>query len=743
MSTENQAKLFDRASHSSRTISIYQLIGAYLVDVYYNNLYIEAVKIKTNGRVPSITEGYKAAICAFLGSIDNKSKGMYKAENYNMLLDGINQYFTIWTSYNTLTLSECIDKIVREFVPEDYYKSLNKDQKRNILRMVLINVIREFTKVVLTDYIGPIIDNHEEQANTDVLKERLVDIFILEREKMFHKFLDSNNPEGEKVDKKFAEKMRADIKKLHEERNNTLRVINDIGKELEIRKDQLAKVLTKYRKLELTHKALQAEHEADKDKIADLEQQLSMSTQDNFSFNQNSSYNRTGNQNSSHDRMGGGSSRGSGQNSSYGQNSSNLRPSMPAIGDILASTSKSKQSQSDQSNSAIKFNLDAMSDLDDMDEQDNYDNQNTSATRDNHNYSNTSDKQDISNNTNIDTYDNADENDENYKMHMGNVLDSHITNAKTKYGGSVAASNNANTNTNGSNYNANTTNDEEYDDNASDEEIDEVTAPASNKTNNLNKKNTNSTAMTSNTYNQNTANGLVVNKANKLNNNTTGMTSNTSTASKTKIEQSTNSNVVVEGKAKQIAQSKQTPAPKQAAKTIPLKKPVVLKSTQSVKAPNRTETKINKSIQQTSAQGKTTSNKKDNSKDDSDEDNANDSDEETDDIFKKVGGKDKNTNDTKKTDDIDAIATTTSAISSTTGIASQSNATEQAKDKFNSTSDKSGAISDKKPIASLSQKIVSGNVDDINNSGISSSLFNGSSALKLNMGTAAKLSDIY
>jgi hypothetical protein len=713
MSTENQAKLFDRASHSSRTISIYQLIGAYLVDVYYNNLYIEAVKIKTNGRVPSITEGYKAAICAFLGSIDNKSKGMYKAENYNMLLDGINQYFTIWTSYNTLTLSECIDKIVREFVPEDYYKSLNKDQKRNILRMVLINVIREFTKVVLTDYIGPIIDNHEEQANTDVLKERLVDIFILEREKMFHKFLDSNNPEGEKVDKKFAEKMRADIKKLHEERNNTLRAINDIGQELEIRKDQLAKVLAKYRKLELTYKALQAEHDADKDKIADLEQQLSMNSQDQasvsgyFSSNQNSSYNHTGNQNSS---------RSSGQNS-FNQNSSNLRPSMPAIGDILASTSKSKQAPSNQIQPAIKFNLDDMSELGDIDEQDD---QNNSTIRDN-------------TDTIHDNYDIAgenNENDENYKMHMGNVLDSHITNAKTKYGGSAVASNNFNT-----------TDDNTTDDNASDEEIDEVTPPmmSSNKkystNNDLNKKNANS--ITANTYNQNTANSLVVNKTNKLNNNTTGMASMTSTASsKTKTDPSTNSNTVVEGRAKQSTQTTQQQSkqpPKQATKTIPLKKPVVLKSTQatqstqSVKAKS-TETKINKPIQQTSARDKTTSNKKDNSKDDSDEDDANDSDEETDDIFKKVGGK--NTGDTKKTDDGESLATSTSAISSTTGIASQS-------DKFNTQQ------SDKKSIASLSQKIVSGDASDINNSGISSSLFNGSSALKLNMGTAAKLSDIY
>jgi len=284
---DNQTKLFDRSSYSSRTLSIYQLVGAYLVDIYYNHLYVEASKLKNQGRVPSITEGYKHATFAFVSALDNKtkdaykSKNNYKAEHYNKLLAGINQYFMLWTSYSSLTLSECIDKIVKEFIPEDYYKALDKDQKRNILRLVIINVIREFTKVVIVEYLNLIIDNHDEPANTDILKERLVDLFIVEREKMFHKFLESSGPDSEKVDKKFAEKMRSEITKLHEERNQMSKILQDQTKELDIRKEQLTKVLNKYRKLENNYKVLLAENQANKEKISELEQHVSKRSEKN------------------------------------------------------------------------------------------------------------------------------------------------------------------------------------------------------------------------------------------------------------------------------------------------------------------------------------------------------------------------------------------------------------------------------------------------------------------------------
>ncbi len=274
MDSTNQ-KLFNRASYSSTTISIFQIVGAYFIDVYYNHLYTEAIKFRTDGKVASVTEGYRHATFAFLSAIDNKSKA-YKAEHYNKLLQGINEYFITWTNFSSLTLSECIDKIVREFVPADYFASLNKEQKRNILRSVLIDSIREFTKIVVGEFLGAIIDNHEEAANIEALKEKMVDVFIMRRETIFHKFIDcrSGGQIDEKVDKRFADKLRNEVIRLNGINEGLVNTNKGLTDELDTVRASAAEIVSRYKKLKMRYDAVTEEYRISKDKINDLEESL-------------------------------------------------------------------------------------------------------------------------------------------------------------------------------------------------------------------------------------------------------------------------------------------------------------------------------------------------------------------------------------------------------------------------------------------------------------------------------------
>lgn len=274
-SQQQQSRLFDRSSYLPRTISVYQIVGAYLVDIYYNHLYAEAHKFRGKGDVPTVTEGYRHSTFAFLSGLDHNAKATYKAQHYKQLLIGVNEYFKTWTSFNTLTVSDCIDKIVREFVPDDYFKELDKDQKSSILRMVLTDTLREFTKVVVGEFLSAIVDNHDEPANIEALKDRIVDLMISEREKMFHKFLASHFPaSNETVDKKFAEKMRDEIVKLQAERDQLKTFAIKQQEEIEVRKDQLAKVVAKFRKMEAAYKRIIEEYKVSKEAVADLEHQV-------------------------------------------------------------------------------------------------------------------------------------------------------------------------------------------------------------------------------------------------------------------------------------------------------------------------------------------------------------------------------------------------------------------------------------------------------------------------------------
>lgn len=274
-SRAQQSRLFDKSTLQPRTISVYQIVGAYLTDIYYNHLFAEAHKFRGKGEVPTITEGYRHATFAFLSCLDHNAKSTYKAQQYKQLLIGINEYFKTWTSFNTLTVSDCIDKIVREFVPEDYFKQLDKEQKNNILRMVVTNTLREFTKIVIEEFLSAIVDNHDEPANIEALKERIIDLMISEREKMFHKFIASHFPaSNETVDKKFAERMRDEITKLQGEVTQLKGTISTQREEIELRKDQLAKVLGRFRKLESIHKRLIEEYKVSKESISELEFQI-------------------------------------------------------------------------------------------------------------------------------------------------------------------------------------------------------------------------------------------------------------------------------------------------------------------------------------------------------------------------------------------------------------------------------------------------------------------------------------
>jgi hypothetical protein len=272
-------KLFDRSAYSQTTISIYQIVGAYYVDIYYNHLYAEAIKFKTAGSVPSITEGYRHAVYAFLSALDNKAKS-YKTENYNTLLKGINEYFVEWTTYTTLTLSECIDKIVKEFVPVDYFNALDREQKRNILRGILIGSIREFTKSVVGEFLGLIIDNHDDRTNVDMMKDKMIDVFIMQREKLFHQFLDcrTGNKDHEKVDKRFVDKMRKDLIAATSENKLLIAENKELTVQLNTVKDNAQELINRFRKLKMRYDSLAEECRITRAKVRDLEEDRRMQT---------------------------------------------------------------------------------------------------------------------------------------------------------------------------------------------------------------------------------------------------------------------------------------------------------------------------------------------------------------------------------------------------------------------------------------------------------------------------------
>ena len=253
----------ERKNYSTRTLNTYELLGSYFVDLYYNHLYQEAHKFKNSGKVASITEGYKHAVIAFLGVIDSQSAN-YQSRYYMTLLTGINNWFRQWTGHQTLTMSDCVETIIVEFIPNDYYGQFNKDQKRNVLREILTNVIKNTTGRIATEFLRLIIDDHENNENVEIIKEMVVDILLTERHNMYEKFVMKQS--GETVNKSTAITLQQNLKKYIKENQTLKEHISKLSKDLDdhkktisVKDQQLKLLIDKFKLLADKHKHAQEE----------------------------------------------------------------------------------------------------------------------------------------------------------------------------------------------------------------------------------------------------------------------------------------------------------------------------------------------------------------------------------------------------------------------------------------------------------------------------------------------------
>lgn len=203
------SSLLDRKNYNVTTIDTFEVLSAYFIDILYNYLYKEAKQIKAEGRVISVTEGYKVTLNIF-------KKSLKTEKGYKHAINGIHSYFMNYTSYSSITFAKCIDRIVKEFIPLDYYTSLSNSNKSDILQLVITQAISKFTLKIYKSFLKLIIDSHDEKDNVKLLKDELIDIFLMEREGMYYRFVESQSGKvsSDTISSKISEKMHQEIKTL-------------------------------------------------------------------------------------------------------------------------------------------------------------------------------------------------------------------------------------------------------------------------------------------------------------------------------------------------------------------------------------------------------------------------------------------------------------------------------------------------------------------------------------------------
>lgn len=203
--------MFKRGNYSKRALSTFEIVGSFIVDLYYNHFYQEAKRIRIEGRVESVTDGYKHAIKAYLNSFENP-------ESYRKTIVGIHKYYYTTTRFSSISFSECVNEIVKHFIPEDFFDSTTNQQRDGILRMVLMNSVKQFSSDVLcSNLLDTLIDNHKEYSIVRQMQDKMVQALMFEREKMFQKIFNVSNKPKNGGDFTIVMKMKTEMVKLVKE----------------------------------------------------------------------------------------------------------------------------------------------------------------------------------------------------------------------------------------------------------------------------------------------------------------------------------------------------------------------------------------------------------------------------------------------------------------------------------------------------------------------------------------------
>lgn len=198
--------------YGRETIITMEIMSNYFVDIFYNELYAAAKQRKASGESPTVTDGYKHALQAWLQSLDNPII-------YKKIRQGL---YTCYVHYASFLASwdKCIDRMVTEFVPEGYIESMTSTHKINVLNRVVKQSNREMILRIAKTHLPIIIDSHTAD-NAQILKKEMVNLLLMERDKMFRQFIapaKASGTGGSSVSAPVIDRLEEQVKQLLRER---------------------------------------------------------------------------------------------------------------------------------------------------------------------------------------------------------------------------------------------------------------------------------------------------------------------------------------------------------------------------------------------------------------------------------------------------------------------------------------------------------------------------------------------
>ncbi len=217
-----------RASgQDSRTTSVFEVVGSYFCDTFFNHIYHSArTKVAAGG---SLTDEYIRLAKTYLIATKTDKKC------YTDVVRGVHSYFTATTRYTTLGFAEFVDRIVGVCVPPEYFEKFSTTDKDEILGSIICDLVSNLAAHVTTpDMLRRIIDEHSSAPDMTIrmLQDHAVTILGEKRLTLHNKFLSKAGQAREFVSLAQVEDMKKAMRRLVKEKAEALAQVEELEQSL-------------------------------------------------------------------------------------------------------------------------------------------------------------------------------------------------------------------------------------------------------------------------------------------------------------------------------------------------------------------------------------------------------------------------------------------------------------------------------------------------------------------------------
>lgn len=229
--------------YDTKTLAVFDIVGTYFVDVFYNHLYTRAAEMVKKGAKQNITDAYKE-------NIFNYQSGLKIHSNYVKTLKNLHEYYQQWTTYSAIIFSEFQDKILSNFIPMDYYRDFSNKDKDSTLYAIIMQTVNELVVYTTSNQIFlDIIDNHGDKDFIAIMQDETVDMLILQREEYYNKFYSEQNKTEATVSKNIFKKLKKEYilmaKKnleLEDDRKRAVSMLGTLINKLQIAEKEIGRL---------------------------------------------------------------------------------------------------------------------------------------------------------------------------------------------------------------------------------------------------------------------------------------------------------------------------------------------------------------------------------------------------------------------------------------------------------------------------------------------------------------------